>query len=112
MRTSLARYIERIYNQPYNAICNNCAHSAGRVYKRAKRLGVRAELVLTFSIMPKTKHFPPWPSLHMHTVVEGNKIDVHLSPEQEERLYKIRDVRTCLQVVIARCGGESDSTSG
>lgn len=88
MNAVLGRYISRVYHQPMNIICNNCFHKAIRIFKEASKLRVRAELIVGVGITPPLLWGIRLPSPHSFVMVDGQKVDVALSPEQEEKYWR------------------------
>ena len=96
----LEQYIERIHNQPYNLFCNNCYHKAIRIHKFAKKGGIYSELIHCIVGIPRVRwYFPPF-FIHMYTLIEGKKVDVTLSPEQEKKYFPNEAYKVYLPVRV------------
>ena len=89
MNTVLSEYINKIHDRPMNVVWNSCFHKAIRIFKRAKELGLQAELIIGIGISPpillwRFRYLSP----HAYVITEGEKVDVALSPKQERRYWK------------------------
>jgi hypothetical protein len=107
MNDEMTKYIGRIHNETYNLFANNCIHKSLKIFKKAKELGIKAELVVCISSVPGIRGLIPlfglWP--HFFVLLEGQKVDVALSPEQEEKFWKNSDLKIFLPLKIARQKG-------
>lgn len=81
----MAEFIEETYHQPYSFLSNNCIHKSLRIARKAKELGMDAQLVACCSI-------ERWdvlrgalaPGPHVYVLVEGKRVDVASDPETEK----------------------------
>jgi len=82
----MAEFIEETYHQPYSVCSNNCIHKSLRIARKARELGMDAQLVACCSI-------ERWdvlrgalaPGPHMYVLVEGKRVDVASDPETERK---------------------------
>jgi len=104
MNAEMTKYIKQIHNETYNLFRNNCAHKSLKIFKQAKELGIRAELVVCISRRPGIRGLIPLFGLgpHVFVLLNGQKVDVALSPEQEEKYWKNSDLKIFLPVKLAR----------
>lgn len=99
----MEQYIDQTYREPYTLLRNNCFHKAVRIVRKARSLGVPASLVICISLAPKKLWgFIPIISPHGYAVVNGVKIDVALSPEQEQKYWKNSERKIYLPIVVGR----------
>jgi len=79
-------FIEETYQQPYSLASNNCIHKSLRIARKAKELGLDAQLVACCSIVRwdfLRGILTAWP--HMYVLVEGKRVDVSLDPKSERK---------------------------
>ncbi len=101
MGEEIVEYIVRIHNEPYNFFLNSCIHKSVRIYRKAAGLNTNAQLYLCIAVNPKWRGPAPKVSPHVYSVVDGERIEVSLSPEQEQEYWKNSDVKTYWPVRIA-----------
>ncbi|MBA7694631.1 hypothetical protein ES703_103244 [subsurface metagenome] len=97
----MRRFIESVYQEPYSLLTNNCFHKAIRIARKARDLGKDAQLVACWSIAPKRLlGLIPIISPHAYTLIDGEKVDVALSPEQEKRYWKNSERKIYLPIEL------------
>ena len=103
MTNELSSFIESVHNEPYSLFRNNCINKSLRIKARAEELGKRADLNCCIAVLPVKKwHNFPIISPHVYSVIEGERIDVALDPEREERLNKNSEQRIIFPLNISR----------
>ena len=101
MIQELERFIEQIHNEPYNIFTNNCLTKSTKIYEKAKELGFNAELVGCISLNP-VKLLPfAYPFPHVLVEIDGIKVDVSFSPEQEEKYFR-GDIVSLLPFIVLK----------
>jgi len=96
----MEQYIEQVHREPFSLLHNNCYHKALRIVRRARSLGLPANLVICISRAPKKLvGIIPIISPHGYALVNGVKVDVALSPEQEEKYWKNSERKIYLPVI-------------
>lgn len=89
----LKEFIEVVHKEDYHPLTNNCLIKSNKIYAKAKELGLDVRLVGCLSLQPGSpvgpggKNIPPYLSPHTYIMVEGEKVDVWLSPEQEKKYW-------------------------
>jgi hypothetical protein len=104
MNTEMTKYVRQIHNETYNLFGNNCIHKSLKILKKARELGVHAELVVCFASAPGIRGLIPLVGLvpHVFILLNGQKVDVALSPEQEEKYCKNSDLKILLPMKLTR----------
>lgn len=109
MIKELEDYIELVHREPYHILKNNCIHKTVKIFRKCKELNYPAKFVLCFSKTPPIWRFMgkrkliPLMLPHCYLIIDGGRVDVSLSPEQEEELFPNGDIKVYLPIVIARC---------
>lgn len=97
----MRQFIESVYQEPYSLLTNNCFHKAIRIARKARDLGKDAQLVPCWSIAPKRLWgLIPIISPHAYTLIDGEKVDVSLSPEQEQKYWKNSERKIYLRIKL------------
>ena len=94
----MEQYINQIYNEPYNLFCNNCIHKSLKIFKKAKELRIKAELVLCIAKNPKLWGWLTIIYPHVYVLVNGQRVDVALCPEQEKKYWENSGVTIYLPI--------------
>lgn len=100
MNTELEEYIEQIYQEPYHAMWNNCYRKSMKIMRRAKELGVQAELISCISVNRNLVTGLPIALPHAYIIIDRQMVNVALNPEQEERYYRNDDISIHLPVRV------------
>lgn len=97
----MRQYIDQVYREPFSLLHNNCLHKAGRIVRKARSLGMQADLVICISKPPKKLGgIIPIINPHAYAVVNGIKVDVGFSPEQEQKYWKNSERKIYLPIVV------------
>ncbi len=104
MADELSLFIDRVYREPYSLVHNNCIHKSLKIRMKALELGRRVDLIVCISIVPAKKWHLLTVNPHVYAEIEGNKVDVSLDPEHEERYCLNSEKRLLLPVNISRIG--------
>ena len=99
---NLKQYIDQVYHEPYHLLWNNCLNKSWRIYKKAAKLGVEAQLVICIAKNPKWWWMFTIIIPHFYVLVNEEKIDVGLSPDQEKKYWKNSDFKIYCPIRIAR----------
>jgi len=104
MNAEMTKYIRQIHNETYNLFGNNCIRKSLKIFKKAKEMGIQAELVVCISRRPGIRGLIPLFGLgpHVFVLLNGQKVDVALSPEQEEKYWRNSDLKIFLPMKLAR----------
>ncbi len=99
----LDAYIDKVYQEPYFVLGNNCIRKSRKIKAKAEYLGKQADLIACISIVPiKAWHNFPTVNFHMYVVVDGRKVDVSLDPGHEARYCKNSEKKILFPVNISR----------
>jgi len=99
----MERYIDQVHREPFSLLRNNCYRKAARIVRKARSLGVPANVLICISKPPKKLWgIVPIINPHAYALVNGVKVDVGLSPEQEQRYWKNSERKIYLPLKI-RC---------
>lgn len=102
-KAEMEQYIDQVHREPFSLLHNNCFHQVLRLVKKARSLGIQANMVICISKAPKKLWgFIPIVSSHAYAIIDGVKVDVALSPEQEKKYWKNTERRIYLPIKI-RC---------
>ena len=99
----LKQYIDQVYHEPYHLIWNHCLNKSWRIYKKAEELGIEARLIICIAKNPKWWWMFTVIIPHCYVLVNKEKVDVALSPEQEKQYWKNSDFKIYFPVKIASC---------
>lgn len=99
----LRQRIEEVHNTPWNLLFNNCTHKSIKIFGAAKELGIKAELISCLARLPCWGGIIILP--HMFVMVDGEKVNVSLSPEQERKYFRNDQYKIYLPIRIA-CTGQ------
>lgn len=99
----MEEYIEQIHREPFSLLHNNCLHKAIKIVRKARSLGMPANVVICISNPPKKLWgIVPFINPHAYALVKGVKVDVGLSPEQEQKYWKNSERKIYLPIVVGR----------
>lgn len=103
MNKKLAIFVGKIYREPYNLFSNNCFHKSRRIIRKARKLGLRADMIFCGSIVTvrKWRGFR-FPGVHFYAVVESEKVDVALDPEREKEYCRNEELILFLPINLSR----------
>lgn len=95
----MRRFIESVYQEPFSLLTNNCFHKSIRIAQKARDLGKDAQLVPCWSIAPKRLlGIIPIISPHAYALIDDEKVDVALSPVQEQKYWKNSERKIILPI--------------
>ena len=99
----LQAYIEQIHNEPFHLLLNNCMRKSIKIFRKCKKLGYPARLIIGPCITPRIYCLPHWIILHAYVEICGERIDVACHPARERQYYGNYEVKIYLPVIICRC---------
>lgn len=82
----MKHFIDEVYHTPYCLLTNNCFHKAIKIVKKARELGLSANLVVEPIAITPRHTFPYLPLIlpHCYLRLEGEKVDVTQDPKTEQ----------------------------
>jgi len=71
----LREYIQRVHDEPYRVLTNNCLLKNIKVARKARRMGLGSTLVFSWAQTPlKIRWFYPW-NPHILLIIDGVEVD-------------------------------------
>ena len=101
LNKEMGQFIEKVYQEPYSLLGNNCFRKSLKITRKARELGKDADLILCWSIV-RHRILGGFPTVqpHMYAEVKGQKVDVAFDPLSEKRHCKNDEVTTVLPVKL------------
>ncbi len=113
MDKELLSFIDSVYHEQYSLINNNCIHKSLKIRRKAKELGIQADLVWCTSVVRmKVLHDHFILSPHMYTIIKGQIIDVSLDPGHEARYCLNSEKKLILSINLSRIGRRIQRLTG
>lgn len=96
-RLEMKQFIEKVYKEPFSPLGNNCLRKSIKIARKARELGMDADLVLCWSIVPH-KMLGGFPTIqpHVYAEVERQRVDVPFDPITE----KERHCKNSEQIIV------------
>ena len=101
--SELEEYTEKIHNEPFNILSNNCIHKHTRVVNKDRELGHKADLIGCISVIPiRPAAGFPLIGPHFYAEIDGEAVDVSMQPDLERSLWPNKDIFHFLPINVSK----------